>query len=282
MIELGCCAFNFRGLSLEDALQLVRHLGFRNVDLGASGPDAQVNQEAAAARPARVGGELRTLIKRQGLVPVELFCCTIYVDGEPVDANHPDPHLRKRLLARYRGLCQCAAEAGFQSVMGVPGRPQPELNPQAAWDAAAETLSEMVEIAGKCGLAFNVEPGSSSILHTPQAAERMAQEVPGLGYTLDYAHFYGQSIPQQEVVPLHAYTRHMHAKPARPGVAKCLVHEGEIDFESILQDLQQRAWAGTISMECIYDVNAPSLTAHPAFQSVLLAHQIERILEESL
>jgi sugar phosphate isomerase/epimerase len=72
----------------------------------------------------------------------------------------------------------------------------------------------------------------------------------------------------------------MHAKPARPGVAKCLVHKGEIDFEAILQDLRQRDWAGVISIECIYDVNAPSLTTHPAFQSVLWAHQLERILED--
>jgi sugar phosphate isomerase/epimerase len=281
MIELGCCAFNFQGLSLGEALQLVRHLGFRSVDVGASGPDAQVNQEAAAARPARVGGELRTLIKRRGLAPIELFCCAVYVDGQPVQANHPDAQVRERMLARFRGLCQCAAEAGFQSLMGVPGRPQETHTRQETWDTAAETLSKMVATAGMYGLAFNVEPSSSSILHTPQAAERMAQEVPGLGYTLDYAHFYGQSIPQQEVVPLHAYTRHMHAKPARPGVAKCLAHEGEIEFRSILQDLRERDWSGTISMECIYDVNAPSLTAHPAFQSVLLAHQIERILEET-
>jgi sugar phosphate isomerase/epimerase len=108
----------------------------------------------------------------------------------------------------------------------------------------------------------------------------MAEQVPGLGYTLDYAHFYGQSIPAAEVLPLHAHTRHMHGKPARPGVAKCLVHEGQIDLKTILRDLKKRAWNGVISMECIYPVSASSLTAHPAVQSVLLAHQIERVLEE--
>lgn len=281
MIELGCCAFNFKGLPLHDALQLVRHLGFRNVDVGASGPTAQVNQEAAAARPARAGSELRTLIKRNGLTPIELFCCTIYVRGQPVDANHPDPNLRAQMVEQFRGLCQCAAEAGFQSIMGVPGRVQKELAHKAAWEAATETLSEMCTLAERYGLTLNVELSSNSILNTPRAALQMAHDVPRLGYTLDYAHFYGQSIPLHEVMPLHAHTRHMHAKPARPGVAKCLVHEGEVDFKNILRDLKNRDWAGVISIECIYDVNAPTLTTHPAFQSVLLAHQLERILEEN-
>ena len=60
---------------------------------------------------------------------------------------------------------------------------------------------------------------------------------------------------------------------------KCLVHESEVDFGSILADLRQRSWSGVISMECIYDMDGPTLTAHPTFQSVLLAHQLERILE---
>jgi sugar phosphate isomerase/epimerase len=184
------------------------------------------------------------------------------------------------MLQRFRALCQCAAEAGFQSIMGVPGRPQTELTPRAAWDTAAETLAEMAAIADICGLACNVEPSSNSILNTPEAALRMAQQVPRLGYTLDYAHFYGQSIPAHEVMLLHAHVRHMHAKPARLGVAKCLVHQGEVDWTAIVEDLRRREWDGVVSMECIYDVNAPTLTAHPAFQSVLLAHQLERILEE--
>jgi sugar phosphate isomerase/epimerase len=279
MIELGCCAFNFQGLALQDALRLTRQIGFRNVDVGASGPQAQINQEAAATRPARVGGELRTLIKRNGLTPVELFCCAVHVNGEPVDPNHPDARLRQQMLQRFRGLCQCAAEAGFQSIMGLPGRRQAELNPRAAWKASAETLAEMAVLAERYGLAFNVEPSGDSILRTPEAALRMAQEVPRLGYTLDYAHFVGQSIPAREVFPLHAHTRHMHAKPARPGVAKCLVHEAEVDWEGILQDLHGRGWSGVISIECIYDVRAPTLTRHPAVQSALLAHQLERILD---
>ena len=94
MIELGCCAFNFKGLSLDDTLQLVRGLGFRHVDVGASGPDAQVNQEAAASRPARVGSELRTRIKRRGLVPVELFCCAVHVRGRRERWRRPGKAVR--------------------------------------------------------------------------------------------------------------------------------------------------------------------------------------------
>jgi hypothetical protein len=36
-----------------------------------------------------------------------------------------------------------------------------------------------------------------------------------------------------------------------------------------------------IAIECIYDVHAPTLTRHPAVQTALLAHQLERLLEET-
>ncbi len=107
MIELGCCAFNFGWLDLGSALRLVSQLGFRYVDIGANSP----NQEAAAADPGRMGAEIREAARRHGLEPVELFVLTIHVDGQPVDVNHPDGALRRKLLQRFRGLCQCAAAA---------------------------------------------------------------------------------------------------------------------------------------------------------------------------
>lgn len=293
MTQLGCCAFNFGWLSLDEALRLVRDLGFTHVDIGGN----QVGQERAATAPAEVGSELKKAARRYDLVPEELFVCNVIVDGTPVAPNHPDPELRAAALERFRGLCACAAEAGFRSIMGVPGTPQPDLGDRAAWTTAVASLTKMVEIAEAYGIRLHVEPHSGSIAGTPEAALRLARDVPGLKYTLDYAHFLGQRIPQEEVTPLHAYTGHMHAKPARPGYPKCLAHRNTIDFAAILSDLDRRDWGGVISLECIGRMDealgrpvfqeisvedgavppTPGLVHHPVAQTMALAYTLASI-----
>lgn len=301
MIELGCCAFNFGWLDLESALRLVSQMGFRYVDIGANSPTAQVNQEAAAADPARLGAEIREAARRHGLEPVELFVLTIHVDGQPVDVNHPDGALRRRLLQRFRGLCQCAAAAGMQSVLGLPGKLQPGWEAEQSWQVAAEMLTEMVAVARAEGVHFNLEAAKGSLLEHPAAALRMAQQVPGLGYTIDYGHFIGQGIAQEEVTPLFAYAPHIHGKQARPGYLKCMCHEGTVDYAAVIRELRARRWDGIIAMECIGRLLPPAnepayqnvrvtgeaepptsgLLNHPAFQTVQLAYELQRILNSA-
>jgi sugar phosphate isomerase/epimerase len=299
MIRLGCCAFNF-ALDLEDALRLVRYLGFRYVDVGATGPTAQVNPVEAARHPKRFGAEVRELATRYELALCELFACSMLVDGRTVDTNHPDRRVRRRLLRQFRGLCQFAAEAGFESVMGVPGKLQASLGESGSWDVTAETLSKMITIAREYGVGFNVEPSSNSILHQPETALHMARQIPGLTFTLDYAHFVGQGFSHRDITPLQTFARHVHAKQAKSGYMKCPFHEGEIDFGIIVRELQARKWEGVIATECIGRLDResplrrpiyqsilasgqalipdPSLISHPLFQTLVLAQEIERVL----
>jgi sugar phosphate isomerase/epimerase len=301
MIRLGCCAFSFGWLSLHKSLELSKSLGFTCVDVGASGLSSHVNQQVAAAEPTRTGRMLREAAGRYELELSELFVCSVVVNGRGVDTNSPDEKLRGQALEQFRRICACAAEAGFRSVMGVPGRPQEGLGEQGSWDVAADMLAKMVAIARDAGVGFNVEPHVGSVVETPQGALRMAREVPGLRYTLDYAHFTCLGIPQEEVAPLHEFAGHMHGKQARPGFLKCRMEEGEIDFEAIFRDLIRRDWDGVVTMECIGslsedypergplfrnvtdtwqpDAPAPGRTSHPVVQTVLLASELDRILQ---
>jgi sugar phosphate isomerase/epimerase len=289
-IPLGCCAFNFGWLAWQESLRLVRDLGFTHVDVGGN----QVGQEEAALAPARVGAEIRAAARDLGLAPEEFFVCDVVVNGEAVQTNHPDAQRRALALDRFRGLCRCAAEAGFRSIMGVPGVPQPSLSDDEAWEIAVTQLTAMVAIAGEYGVQLNVEPHAGSIVQAPERALRLVEDVPGLRYTLDYAHFVGQSIPQAAVAPLHAYAGHLHAKPARPGYPKCLAHRSTIDFAAILDDLAARGWSGVVALECIgrmdealgrpifQEISAddgalppkPDLLHHPVAQTMALAYEM--------
>jgi sugar phosphate isomerase/epimerase len=280
MIKFGCCSFNFIGLDLEESLRLISGMGFRYADIGVMDADSHVNQLQAASQPQVVGTQLRELAQKLEINLNEFFAVEVFIDGQAIRPNHPDPQLRQRALDAFARLCQCAAVAGCASVMGVPGSPEEGLEDQHGWALAVEMLTKMVQIAQDEGLAFHIEPHTGSIVQTPELALRLAQQVDGLKFTLDYAHFLSLDIPQEAVKPLQAYAGVLHGKPCTQGIGKTLVHEMGIDFKTILAELLELNWDGIISMECIWPVDTPVLTRHPAFQNAMLAHFFERALAQ--
>lgn len=270
MIRLGCCAYNFSGRTLDDALRLLKDLGFSCADVGASDTWTQVGQEAAAANPAGVGAGVRATARKYDLTLAEVAITYIMVDGHSMQTNDPDPQIRQLMLRQYRGICQFAAEAGIESIMGVPGIQQAALDDEGSWDVTAAMFSSMVAIAKEYGVLCNVEPAIGSLLQTPQAAVRMGRQIPGLGYSLDYAHFVAQGIPQRDLAPVHEFTRHMHGKQARVGYRKCLFHEGEINYTAIVGELRQRNWDGVISMECIGGPSGQADVPYPVYRDILV------------
>jgi sugar phosphate isomerase/epimerase len=276
MIRIGCCSFIFGGMGLEDSLRLCSLLGFRSVDVSAAdiGPKAHVDQQEAAAKPEEQARRVRALADKYELELEEVFLCPVFVEGKRVEVSHPDAAVRASLLDRFRRLIVFAETAGFRSLMAVPGTPQKNLSPEQAWANACGTLREMVKIAADRGVRLNVEPHTGSLIEQPQAALRMAEETPGLTFTLDYAHFAARAIPQEQVYPLHRYTRHMHARQAKAGAGGCAVTEGTIRFEAILAQLRAADWDGVIAMEYFGGVGAKPWEEHAVIQNAALAHQL--------
>lgn len=278
-MRIGCCSFVFGGLDLEKSLRLCRMLGFRCVDVSAAdiGPNTHVDQQAAAAAPEETAARVRDLAAENELDLEEVFLCPIFVGGRRVEVSQPDAAVRKELLSNFAGLCRFAAAAGFRSVMGVPGTPQEGVSGDEAWAHAAGTLGEMVGIAADAGVRLNVEPHTGSLLEQPEAALRMADDVPGLTFTLDYAHFASRGITQEQVYPLHAHTAHMHARQANAGSGGCAVEDGTIDFGAIVRDLAKAGWDGVIAMEFFGGVGAKPWPQHAAVQNLVLAHRLWRL-----
>lgn len=282
MIKIGCCSFDFGPRTLEDALRLIEDLGFRHVDVSAASPGegAQVDQLAAVTRPNEIADEIRAAASMYELELEEFFITWIFVDGERVDVNHPDPRLRERLIEQFRGLATCAAKAGFESIMGVPGKFQDELGPEGSWQTAIETLRAMQQIAAEQGVQLHVEPHYGSIVQKPKAALELVEEVPGLRYTLDYSHFAAQGISQEEVAPLHEFTGHMHARQGKRGQPQCPLREGEIDFGPIVQKLKDEGWDGVMAMEYVGRAEGPGSEINPVFQNVVMAYRLQRLLAQ--
>jgi len=250
-IRAGICLFGLGGLDPDTACGLASLSGVRPVSLGMEAVHHDVRDFDALYRdPVRYGEVMRERFARYGLVGTEFFLCAIpYGDG--VTPTETSPDVRKKAMELFRCLCAYAASAGFAHVMGVPGTDVHGEGRTAAWERATGMLYSMIRTAKEEGVGFSVEPHRGSLLSRPADAMKMARELPGLAYTLDYSHYHAQGFPAEEVAPLHPYALHMHIKQARPGVPKTLWHEGSIPYAQIVGQLAGSGWQGVISSEYI-------------------------------
>ena len=145
----------------------------------------------------------------------------------------------------------------------------------------------MYLITKAAGVGFTVEPHRGSILEKPAFALRMAEEVPGLRYTLDYSHFHAQGIPEEEVYPLHPHALHIHIKQAAIGRGKTLWHEGTVPYDTILGRLAEDTWEGVLSSEYIGAMPKPNtpalacaadLLSNPLVQNLQIVHYVAAAL----
>ena len=293
MIQLGCCAFSFSEWSLEDSLRLVRDLGFRRADIGLG----QVGgADAVSADPARAGARIRAAAEQHGIELCEFFLPSVKPAKSSADGM-------REATRTYRALCRCAAEAGLRSVMGGIELPHDGTPSDDEWlTHRVDWFGVAVEIAGEFGLQVNTEPGfGTPLVKDPEQAVWLADKVPGLGYTLDLAHFMAQGRSLEDGFKLLPHTRHVHGKQAAPGMLKSLWHNGRIDYRKVVQVLKRRAWDGVISLECMAHGQDPELdfkvyqeidldyrprpaeglVNHPAFQVVPLAYELDRYLRET-
>jgi sugar phosphate isomerase/epimerase len=251
------------------------------VNIGAFSEDFPIQPSKILADPVKTGKEIRDVCTRYGVTPVEFFICSVVIeDGSRVQPNDPDAGRRAAMLEAFRKICACAMEAGLSHVMGVPGEPKVNDAPDHGMSISLDTLPRMQEIAGLTGIGLTIEPHTGSLLTTPEATLGMLNQLPGMKLSLDYSHFIGAGFKPKDLFPLHPYAQHIHAKPARDGVPKCLFYDGDDYFEPLLENLLSIDWDGVVAMECMYPVPSPGLLEHPAFQSLLLAGHLEKILRK--
>ena len=278
-IRIGCCSFVFGKADLATALDLARHLGFRHVDVSAAdiGPRANVDQEQAVADPQGCAERVRALADARSLELDEVFLCPVFVKGKRVEVSTGDDGLREAVVENFGRICQFAAAAGFRSIMAVPGMPREGVSDEAAREHAVRTLRRLVALGGEAGLDINIEPHRGSLVEKADRAMRLVEEVPGLAFTLDYAHFVTQGYRQEDIYPLHAHTRHMHARQVF-GDSEETDHP-PIDFPAIIRDLVRREWKGTIVMEYFGHIDRGPWRGHAVLENALQARELSEALE---
>ncbi len=278
MIRYGCHSENFGILTPEDTFRRIRELEFDCIDVASRSlmPQAAIQED-----PDGCAAELSLLSSRYALPLSELFLSDVEVDGHPVSPVQfgcGNQKIIQDLERRFTTICRFAAKAGFSSIMGSAGREDPELGYEESFARAARTLRRQVSIAASFGLAFHVEPSRVSLLHTVDGALRMAEEVDGLRYTLDFLHYHIQGIPLSESMRLLPLAGHMHARQARIRTGKCDFSEGGIDYACITSRMKEIRWQGDIAMEfwCSDDLQKQGVQA--VEQNIVMRYFLKRLL----
>lgn len=132
-------------------------------------------------------------------------------------------------------------------------------------------------------LTVAVEPHVGSIADTPERALQLAALTPGLGITLDYAHFTRAGVPDSRIEPLTARATHFHARCARKDRLQSSSKENIIDFRRAIKALSRLNFKGWIALEYVWidwehcnEVDVLSETIQLRDELIAAAKRIER------
>lgn len=250
-LNLSCADFSFPMLAHEAALSVISLLGLAGADIGLFAGRSHLRPEAELRTPARHGAALRRRLARYGLVAADVFL-QVHENFPDYAINHFEAARRKFAREQFLRTLDYAAAAGSQHVTILPGVSFPNESHAAAMDRAADELQWRVEEAAAGNLALGVEPHLGSIIDRPERASRLVSLVPGLGLTLDYAHFTRVGIPDTRIESLCPCATHFHARCARKGRLQCRFQENTIDFRRVLQKLHAHRFKGWIALEYVW------------------------------
>lgn len=248
-INLSCADFSFPLLSHDAVLQVIALLGLRGVDIGLFAGRSHLRPEVELRKPAKHGSALRRRLAGQGLVAADIFL-QLHENFTDFAINHPDPKRRKFAREQFLRTLDYSAAAGSSHVTILPGV---SFESRAkSLSRAAEELSWRVEQAAAMKLTVAVEPHLGSIADRPERALQLAAAVPGLGLTLDYAHFTRAGFPDRVIEPLTARATHFHARCARKGRLQSSFKHNLIDFSRALAALHHFNFRGWVALEYVW------------------------------
>lgn len=255
MIRVAGSTFAFGDITLEESCDILKALGFDLVDLGGSGwstfttyvPQQVVQNPDNPEREAERIGEI---LADRGLGVSEFFICDF---GQAI--NHPDVLQRERSQDLFAKFSKIGGLVGCESIMMLPGNVHEDEGQtyEQAFDTSVEEYKVMVDVAQSNGLQLNFEPCIMSIALEPHQAEQLVQAVPGLGYTLDYAHQVQIGLTNEGIEPMHPYARHFHVKQSAEGEfeVKPDAANGVIDFNRMMRKLNEDQYEGVVTVEFV-------------------------------
>lgn len=250
-LKLSCTDFSFPLLEHDRALAVIALLGLRGADIGLFEGHGHLKPGRELMRPERAGTALKRRLAAHGLKAADIFL-QLHADFAEFAVNHPEASRRAVAREQFRRTLDYARAAGANHVTILPGvRFGNEPLAASASRSAAELAWRVAEARG-AKLQLAVEPHVGSLTDTPERALDLVERVPGLGLTLDYAHFTRAGIADARIEPLTRFATHFHARAARRKRLQSPLKENTIDFPRALAALNKNSFAGWIALEYVW------------------------------
>jgi sugar phosphate isomerase/epimerase len=209
--RLSCADFAFPLLGHDEALQLIRMLGVRGVDIGVFSDRSHLRPESIREDPITAGRHLRQKLAALDLELADVF---VQLGAEPShrSANDPDRSVRLANRESFKAMVDFAHEAGATHMTGLPGVIHVGQSADDGLQLAAEESLWRMEAASKADLTYAIEPHVGSNCPTPEATFALLKRASNLTLTYDPGHFVYQGQPSGSANVLIAHASHFHAR----------------------------------------------------------------------
>jgi len=252
MIRLSCADNTFRLVQpWESAVEMIRLLGIEAVDVCLMGNRSHLRPEDVRDDLPAAGARITRGLAERGLAVSDLFCIP-WTDFERYAPNHPDPRYRASSRALFADMLELAERIEAPGITMLPGIDWPGETHDDSFDRAVEELGWRATQGRARGVRLSVEPHFGSIAEDPLEAKRLCERADGLELTLDYSHFVYQGFPEEDVEPLVAHARHLHARGARKDRMQCALKLSTIDFERMLDVAAEAGYDGDVGLEYLW------------------------------
>ena len=249
-LHLACADFTFPLLTHDQALDLVRMLGFDGIDIGLFEGRSHLWPSREFANLAGSARQLKTKLADRGLALADVFLQTA-PDFVSLAPNQPDARRRRKARDLLARTLEYAQAAGSRHVSALPGVRFEDESAADSWGRACDELAWRVEQAQRAGLTFSVEAHVGSIAPRPRQALRLVESVPGLTLTLDYTHFTRCGLPDRQIEPLVPHASHFHVRGAQ-GPAAGALKDNTIDYDRVLEVLRGCGYRGYLGIEYVW------------------------------
>jgi sugar phosphate isomerase/epimerase len=250
-MHLSCGDHSFPLLDHELVLDLIAGLGFTGFDLALAGNRSHIRPEHIRGDIPGAAKEISKSIRRRGLELSDVFCIP-WTTFDRYAPNHPDASEAKESRALFEDVMRFTELIDAPGLTMVPGIVFDELGRAGSLERAAEELHYRAERMKEIGKRFSVECHIGSVAANPEDVLNLLEMAPALRLTLDYTHFVAQGFSQESIDRLVPHAGHMQIRGGRPGRGQCGMRDNTIDYEAVIDRLQDAGYDGGLAVEYVW------------------------------
>lgn len=237
--SIGC------GFDLDTAMGRAAAAGFDSIDLLVIHDWAFINpldfEERWDSTVARIDG----LLEKHGLTVAALNSST----GVKLDQRGPEYDALRR--SEYRGLVRFMNYKRLSTCAIVPPIRYGEPWDRADQDRCMDSLEEILAMGDEAGLRFPLELHFKSPFENDAQIDRLLQRFPDLPLVYDPSHYVMTGRPLRDSERLMKNAAIVHLRDAADGEMQVSLGEGVVDFDWIIDRLQEQGYDGIVAVELL-------------------------------